>query len=97
MSVDGQNGYNDFNGSNGFVDNFDLSERPEILTQKMISIVLHSEVVTYMQGIFRDDIAVIVAIMVPYFQIINWGGGQIFMISVIILMNLMVIMTVRTI
>ena len=44
MSVDGQNGYNgpkglntcdgsnDFNGSNGFVDNFDLSERPEILT-----------------------------------------------------------------
>ena len=44
MSVDGQNCYNspkgynaydgsnDFNGSNGFVDNFDLSERPEILT-----------------------------------------------------------------
>ena len=32
----GQHGYNDFNdndfnGSNGFVDNFDLSERPEIL------------------------------------------------------------------
>ena len=85
MSVDGQNSYNDpkgqnacdgsndFNGSNGFVDNFDLSERPEILTQKMISIVLHSEVVTYMQGIFRDDIAVIIAIMAPYFQIIDRG------------------------
>ena len=88
MSVDGQNYYNspkgqnacdgsnDFNGSNGFVDNFDLSERPEILTQKMINIVLHSEVVTYMQGIFRDDIAVIAAIMVPYFQIIDLVGWE---------------------
>ena len=66
----------------------------------MISIVLLSEVVTYTWGNFRDDIAVIVAIMVPYFQIIVFfggGGGWIFMISVIILMNLMVIMTVRTI
>ena len=59
MSVDGQNGYNgpkgqsacdgsnDFNGYNGFVDNLDLSEKPGILTQKMItSIVLHSDIVT---------------------------------------------------
>ena len=41
----------------------------------MISIVLHTEVVSYMEGIFRDEIGVIVAIIVPYFQIIDCGGG----------------------